>query len=99
VAAQLVASRAVLSSTELVVCTHLCDDSCIIATHRKERYILGKLQRGLSAIETWWECRNIKSMKMRFGPSTSIAGLGPLGLILRRMNGAYHSSVIWDISV
>jgi hypothetical protein len=36
------------------------DDTCIYATDRKESYVLRKLQRGLSAIETWCERWNIK---------------------------------------
>jgi hypothetical protein len=35
------------------------DDTCIYVTHRKEGCVLRKLQRGLSAIETWCECWNI----------------------------------------
>jgi hypothetical protein len=36
------------------------DDTCIYATERKEGYILRNLQWGLSAIETWCECWNLK---------------------------------------
>jgi hypothetical protein len=36
------------------------DDTCIYATHRKEGYVFRKLQRDLSAIETWCERWNIK---------------------------------------
>jgi hypothetical protein len=36
------------------------DDTCIYATDRKEDYVLRKLQRGLSAIETSCERWNIK---------------------------------------
>jgi hypothetical protein len=36
------------------------DDTCIYATDRKEDYVLRKLQRGLSATETWYERWNIK---------------------------------------
>jgi hypothetical protein len=35
-------------------------DTCIYSTDRKEVYVLRKLQRGLSAIETWCERWNIK---------------------------------------
>jgi hypothetical protein len=31
------------------------DDTCIYATDSKEGYVLRKLQRGLSALETWCE--------------------------------------------
>jgi hypothetical protein len=36
------------------------DDTCTYATERKEGYVLRKLQRGLSAIETWCKRWNIK---------------------------------------
>jgi hypothetical protein len=36
------------------------DDTCLYATDRKEGYVLRKLQRGLSAIETWCERWDIK---------------------------------------
>jgi hypothetical protein len=36
------------------------DDTCIYATDRKEAYVLRKLQRGLSATETWCKRWNIK---------------------------------------
>jgi hypothetical protein len=36
------------------------DDTYIYATDRKEGYVLRKLQRGLSAIETWCKRWNIK---------------------------------------
>jgi hypothetical protein len=35
-------------------------DTCIYATDRKEGYVLRKMQRGLTAIETWCEPWNIK---------------------------------------
>jgi hypothetical protein len=35
------------------------DDTCMYATDRNEGYFLRKLQRGLSAIETWCERWNI----------------------------------------
>jgi hypothetical protein len=39
----------------------LCaDDTYIYTTDRKEGYVLRKLQRGLSAIETWSERWDIK---------------------------------------
>jgi hypothetical protein len=44
------------------ICLNLfADDICIYATDRKEGYALRKLQRGLSAIETWCERLNIKA--------------------------------------
>jgi hypothetical protein len=36
------------------------DDTCIYATDRKEVYVFRELQRGLSAIMTWYERWNIK---------------------------------------
>jgi hypothetical protein len=41
-------------------CLLLSDDTCIHATDRKEDFVLRKLQRGLSAIETWCERWYIK---------------------------------------
>jgi hypothetical protein len=38
-------------------------DTCPCATERKEGYVLRKLQRGLSSIETWCERWNIKASK------------------------------------
>jgi hypothetical protein len=39
------------------------DNSCIYVTDRKDGYVLRKLQRGLSVIDTWCECWNIKINK------------------------------------
>jgi hypothetical protein len=36
------------------------DDTCLYATDRKEGFIVRKLQRGLSSMETWCERWNIK---------------------------------------
>jgi hypothetical protein len=36
------------------------DDTCLYATDHKEGFIVRKLQRGLSSIETWYEGWNIK---------------------------------------
>jgi hypothetical protein len=36
------------------------DDACLYATDRKEVFVVRKLQRGLSSMETWCECWNIK---------------------------------------
>jgi hypothetical protein len=35
-------------------------DTCIYAADRKEGYVLRKLQRGLSAVGTWFERWNVK---------------------------------------
>jgi hypothetical protein len=37
------------------------DDTCLYAIHRKESFVFIKLQRGLSSMETWCECWNIKT--------------------------------------
>jgi hypothetical protein len=37
------------------------DDTCIYATDRKGGSVLRKVQRGLSAIEMWYERWNIKN--------------------------------------
>jgi hypothetical protein len=39
------------------------DDICVHATDHEEGYVLRKLQRGFSAIETWSELLNIKINK------------------------------------
>jgi hypothetical protein len=39
----------------------LAEDTCIYVTDREDCYVLKKLQRGLSAIETWCERWSIKS--------------------------------------
>jgi len=36
------------------------DDTCIYATDRKEGFTIRKVQRGLTAMEEWCECWNIK---------------------------------------
>jgi hypothetical protein len=36
------------------------DDTCLYATDRKEGFVVRKLQRGLSLMETWCERWNIK---------------------------------------
>jgi hypothetical protein len=58
------------------------DDTCIYAADRRECYVLRKLQRGLSAIETWCECWNMKSTKIKLRKSTFLIHLGLLRLIL-----------------
>jgi hypothetical protein len=43
--------------------THLAlfpDDTCILATEKRERRVLCKLQRGLTAVRSWCERWNIK---------------------------------------
>jgi hypothetical protein len=45
--------RATIFQTPGVYLGLLANDACIYAADRKERYVFGKLQRGLSAIETW----------------------------------------------
>jgi hypothetical protein len=36
------------------------NDTCVYETDRKERFVVRKLQRGLSSMETWCESWNIK---------------------------------------
>jgi hypothetical protein len=38
------------------------DDTCLYATDRKEDFVVRKLQRGLSSMETWRERWNIKNV-------------------------------------
>jgi hypothetical protein len=44
----------------ITLCSGSADDICIYTTDHKEGYVLRKLQRGLSANETWCERSNIK---------------------------------------
>jgi hypothetical protein len=39
------------------------EDTCLYATDRKEDFVVGKLQRGPSSMETWCEFLNIKINK------------------------------------
>jgi hypothetical protein len=64
-------SETITPQTSGVYLGLFADDTCKYATDRKEGYVLRKLQRGLSAIETWCERWNIK-----------IIDLGPQRLIL-----------------
>jgi hypothetical protein len=38
------------------------DDACLYATDRKEGFVVRKLQRGLSSMQTWCERWNITSL-------------------------------------
>jgi hypothetical protein len=52
-----------INDTPQTRCVYLglfADDTCIYATDRKEGYLLRKLQRQLTAIDTWCERWNIK---------------------------------------
>jgi hypothetical protein len=57
------------------------DDTCLYATDPKEGFIVRKLQRGLSSMETWCEHWNIKLMKIRLRGYTSLIVVGRLNLI------------------
>jgi hypothetical protein len=70
------------------------DDTCIYATHCKEGYILRKLQRGLSAIETWCERCNIKINEDKTQIIYFLIHLGPLKLILQWTDGTSPSSTM-----
>jgi hypothetical protein len=62
------------------------DDTCVYATDRKEGYVLRKLQRGLSATETWCERWNIKINEDKIQPIYFPHRLRPPGAHLR-LNG------------
>jgi hypothetical protein len=75
------------------------NDTCIYATDRKESYVLKKLQRGLSAIETWCERWN---MKLNEGNTQAIYfshTFRPLEAHLTLKGGTSPSSVMQNISV
>jgi hypothetical protein len=48
------------------------DDTCLYATHRKEAFVVRKLQRGLNSLETWCERCNINIMRTTLRGSTSL---------------------------
>jgi hypothetical protein len=70
------------------------DDTCTYATECKEDYVLRKLQRGLSAIETWCEHWNIKINEDEDSGHLFFSDFGPLMLILHRMDRISPSSIM-----
>jgi hypothetical protein len=73
------------------------DDTCIYVTDRKGIYVLRKLQRGLSAIETWCECWNIKIDEDKTQAIYFLIDLGPLRpiLTLNGRNVSFNNHVIY----
>jgi hypothetical protein len=78
--------------TPSVYLDRLADDIRMHATDRKEGYILRKLQRGLSSIETCCKRWNSKSIRIKLGPSTSLIELDHLRFISHWKAGA---SPLW----
>jgi hypothetical protein len=77
------------------VCLGLfADDTCIYATDRNEGYVLRKLQRGLSVIETWCERWNIKINKDKAQTVYFLIVLAPLRLLLHLTDGTSPSSIM-----
>jgi hypothetical protein len=79
------------------------DDTCLYATNRKEGFILRKLQRGLSSMETWCERCNVKSkeektqeiyFRRRSGPPEFHLTLN--GWNIPFINGAKYLGVIFS---
>jgi hypothetical protein len=75
-------------------------------TDRKEGYVLRKLQGGLSAIETWYECWNIKINEDKTQAFSSLIELGPLeahrtlnGLNISFINHVKYLGVICSNSI
>jgi hypothetical protein len=67
----------------------------VYATDRTEGCVLRKLQRGLSALETWCERWNIKfNEDKRLRPSAFLIDFGLLRHILHWMDGISPSSVV-----
>jgi hypothetical protein len=58
------------------------DDTCLYATDRKEGFVVRKLQRGLSSIESWFERCNIKINEGKTQGIYSLAVVGRLCPIL-----------------
>jgi hypothetical protein len=54
-----------VSQTPGVHLALFADDTCIYATDRKGRYVLRKLQRGLTAMEAWCERWNMKIVEAK----------------------------------
>jgi hypothetical protein len=68
------------------------DDTYMYARECKDGYVFRKLQRGLSAIERWYELCNIKINETQ--ASTFLIDLGPLRLILHLMDGISRLSIM-----
>jgi hypothetical protein len=63
------------------------DDTCLYSTDRKECYVLRKLQRDLTSIESWCERWTLRLMKIRPRPSTSPIDTQQSKLFLRWKDG------------
>jgi hypothetical protein len=79
------------------------DDTCIHVTDRREGYVLRKLQRGPTAIETWCERWNIeidvdktKAFYFSHRPRFSEAHLALNGRNIPFVNHVKYLSVIFD---
>jgi hypothetical protein len=57
-------------------------DTCLYATGRKEGYVIRKLQRGFSSVETWRERWNIKINEDKTQGSPFLAVIDRLSSIL-----------------
>jgi hypothetical protein len=81
------------------------DYMCLYVTDRKEGFIARKLQRGPSSMEAWYECWNIKLMKIRhgiyFSPSHQphVSHLTLNGRNIPFINSIKYLSVIFDKKV
>jgi hypothetical protein len=85
-----------LNDTPQTPCIYLglfANNTCIYATDRKEVYVLRKLQRGLSAIETWCERWNIKTNEDKTQAIFFSHRLRPLEahLTLNGRNSPFHN--------
>jgi hypothetical protein len=82
------------------------NDTCLYARDRKEGYVVRKFQRGLSSMETWYECWSIKinenkTQAIYFSRSrrTPESHLTPNGRNITFVNSVKYLGVIFDKKV
>jgi hypothetical protein len=78
--------------------SHFVDDTSLYVTDRMEDFVLRKLQRGLSSMETWCERQNIKlnEEKTRGIYFSHRRGLPESHIILNERNISFANSVTFD---
>jgi hypothetical protein len=71
------------------------DDTCLYSTDREECYVLRKIQRGLTAMESWCERWNIKINEKK---TRVISPIGPhqSKLPLHWKEGTFRSQTTWN---
>jgi hypothetical protein len=66
------------------------DDICLYATDRREGFVVRKLQRCLSSVETWCERWNIRINEDKTRGSTYLVVVDRLSPILHGMDETFH---------